>query len=180
MYGQHTTPTGTPLTPSAGPRSKTGLIIWFVLQWIWVPLSFLGRLVILPFITASDLLTDGRFDAEVLRVLFRPVTRWVGPARFAREWGTDPRRWDAHMNRLCDVALKAYQEQRQGAGSFHGWTYLRYGSEGNALLISPKDYRGLPPERIHAIASSRGLVARSGGPFGITLVPATGWRSNLL
>ncbi|MFG2822004.1 hypothetical protein ACGFX4_21570 [Kitasatospora sp. NPDC048365] len=166
-----------PLTPSAGPRSRIGLILWFLLQWLLVPLDLLLRLVAVPFIAASDLLTDGAFDAEVLRVLFKPLTRWVGPARFAREWGTDQRRWDRHMNRLCDIALRAHRRHQQGGTGFRGWTYLRYGSQGNTLLISPKDYRGLTAERIHTIAGARGLAARSGGPFGITLAPATERRA---
>lgn len=180
MYGAP--PQSVTLTPSAGQRSKLGLLFWCLAQWILIPLDFLTRLIYVPVIAVIEAVSDLSWpDPDWLRFLVRPVTRWVGPIRLAREWGSCGKRWDVHMNHLCEVAVRAYERQRNtGQQNFTGWTFLRYGAEGNALLLSPKDYRGLTSERIHAIAASRGLVARSGGPFGITLVPAVGWQSNFV
>lgn len=178
MYGNHTAPLhpSAHLTPSAGRRSRLGLLAWAVLQWLWVPLDLLLRLLIVPFLVASEVLSDGqRPDREWLRFLARPLTRWVGPVRFAREWGPAPGLWDAHLNRLCDTALRVYERQARGTVGVRGWAFALHGAEGRALLISPKEYRGLSGERIQQIAAGRGLVARSAGPFGITLVPASGW-----
>ncbi|MEV4616317.1 hypothetical protein AB0K43_27545 [Kitasatospora sp. NPDC049258] len=181
MYGNHTAPLppSAHLTPSAGRRSRIGLLAWFVLQWVWVPVDLLARLLIVPCLVLSEVLSDGqRPDREWLRFLARPATRWVGPVRFVREWGPAQGLWDAHLNRLCDTALRVYERQSRGAVGVRGWAFIRHGAEGRALLISPKDYRGLSGERIQAIAAGRGLVARSAGPLGITLVPAGGRKSD--
>ncbi|GAA2258675.1 MULTISPECIES: hypothetical protein [Kitasatospora] len=168
MYGH----AAVPLPPSAGPRSRLGLLLWLPVQVVWVPVDTLLRLLVMPFLELSSFLTDGeRPDAESLRFALRPLTRWVGPVRLVREWGTDPARRDAHMNRLCSAALRAY-----GPNGLRRWSTWRYGVLGDAVVISPKDYRGLTAERIHAIAASRGLRARSAGPSGVSLTP-TGWVS---
>ncbi|MFJ8045326.1 hypothetical protein ACIRBX_32960 [Kitasatospora sp. NPDC096147] len=179
MYGAP--PARPVLTPSAGQRSRTGLLLWCLAQWVLVPLDLLLRLFWVPVLAVVNAFDDLSLDRGWLRSLVAPLTRWVGPGRLAREWGSGGPRWDAHMEHLCAVALRAYERQRTtGRRDFAGWTYLRYGSEGNALLLSPKDYRGLSSERIHEIAAHRGLVARSSGPFGITLTPATGWTSTII
>ncbi|MGW4383462.1 hypothetical protein [Kitasatospora sp. NPDC004531] len=167
MYG---TP---PLTPSAGRRSRLGLLLWFAVQWVVIPVDLLTRLLYVPVLVVIEVVTDLEWpDRGWLRMLLRPVTRFVGPARLVREWGEDQRLWDARMRSICRSAAAAYARRPAGKRQLDGWAGLRWGDDMFTFVLSPKDYRGARPERIHAIAAEHGLLARSAAEFGVQLSPA--------
>ncbi|MFG2698731.1 hypothetical protein [Kitasatospora sp. NPDC048407] len=173
MYGTPPLTYGTaPLTPSAGRRSRIGLVLWFAVQWVLVPLDLMARLLYVPVFVVIEVATDLEWpDRGWLRMLLRPLTRFVGPVRLVREWGDGERLWDARMAAICRTAAAAYARRPAGKQELDGWAGLRWGSEMSAFLLSPKDYRGVRPERIHAIAAEHGLTARSAGEFGVELAP---------
>ncbi|MFD8482709.1 hypothetical protein [Kitasatospora sp. NPDC059673] len=167
MYG---TP---PLTPSAGRRSRIGLVLWCAVQWVVIPVDVLTRLVWMPLTVLAETVDSVEWlERGWRRTLVRPLSRFVGPARLAREWGEDQRRWDARMAEICGVAAAAYARGSNAKYALRGWADMRWGYGTRSFLMTPKDYRGAHPERIRAIAAQHGLVARSLGKAGIELVPA--------
>ncbi|MFE1320155.1 hypothetical protein [Kitasatospora phosalacinea] len=143
-------------------RWRPGLLLWFVLQWVLIPAELLLTVVVwLPFRTVYEIeeLGKGRdwFMLGWVRLLVRPLHRFVGPARFAREWTNDQRRWDARLAEICRTAAEAFARGPGRRYAFRGWANLRWGNGTTDFLVRGRDYRGARPEPVLAIAAQHGL-----------------------
>ncbi|WP_285738787.1 hypothetical protein [Kitasatospora phosalacinea] len=143
-------------------RWRLGLLLWFVLQWVLIPAELVLTLVVwIPFRTVYELneIGNGRdwFLLGWLRLLLRPLHRFVGPTRFVREWTNDQRRWEARLAEICRTAAEAFARGPGRKYAFRGWANLRWGVGTTNFEVREKDYRGARPGPVLAVAAQYGL-----------------------
>ncbi|MFD0565603.1 hypothetical protein ACFQ2M_29225 [Kitasatospora saccharophila] len=159
---------GVPQVTSTTPRqmkrrSRFGLLLWSVLQWVLIPAELAITLVVwIPFRTVFYELNEigegrGWFLLGWVQLLVRPLRRFVGPTRFVREWTNDQRRWEARLAEICRTAAGAFARGPGRWYAFRGWAYLRWGVGTQNFQVLGKDYRGALPEPAVGIAAQYGL-----------------------
>ncbi|MGW4807015.1 hypothetical protein [Kitasatospora sp. NPDC004272] len=139
-------------------RWRIGLLLWFVLQWVLIPVELVLTVVWIPLRTVMDVAEEKDwFLLGWARMLLRPLHRFVGPARFVREWTDDQRRWEARLAEICRTAAAAFAGGPGRKYAFRGWANLRWGVGFESFEVRGRDYRGARPEPVLAIAAQHGL-----------------------
>ncbi|MGW7054537.1 hypothetical protein [Streptomyces sp. NPDC054888] len=135
--------------------SRLGLMLWFVVQWVLIPVEFVARVVWL----VALVLGDGTDD-----VYLRPLNalaRFLSPRKFLVRMSHRPAKHEAHLNR--EFSRLSQECRRQ---SFSLRTYIHHAvrlvglSEGGSekcVDLPPREYRGVPLSTLTRLASAHDL-----------------------
>ncbi|WP_155057347.1 hypothetical protein [Streptomyces blattellae] len=148
------------MTYTAGDRPvlpvlpRSALFLWFVVQWVVIPLEVVARCLLLAFKLVAD--ADGaNTDGIDPR---RAVARATSPSSLAFQMSRDTAKRQTHLERKVAALAEQIRTQRFSLATsvFHAprWK-VRKDSRG--LTLRPRDYRGLPENMIEEIVSSHGL-----------------------
>ncbi|MFF3273308.1 hypothetical protein ACFYWU_20650 [Streptomyces chrestomyceticus] len=161
--------------------SRTWLLVWFVLQWLVLPVAV--ALVVLWYVCAflANAFVDSTPRIDYLGYIY------VGPRRLAREWSRDPARWEEHFRALLPKlraeAAKVSSPGRAGyplrARIKYSITHARAEHEERsdffadvAFIVFAHHYRGCGPEAARRIARADGWrILAPGGQMAKNMVP---------
>lgn len=141
------------------PPARSGVLAWFVFQWLLIPIELVVRLVW----NAAMFFGDGVNGADMRD----PLARFMTPARLSLALSRDASRWEEHADRLF---ARLAGELR--SGKFAWGTSMRYpqeyvsrssgGAESRvkALAVDFREYRGAHYPAVQAAVARHGLKAK--------------------
>ncbi|MEV5597326.1 hypothetical protein [Streptomyces sp. NPDC052496] len=158
---------------------RTWLLVWFVLQWLVVPVD----LVLMVAYYVLAFLADAAGDHKPH--FHYAVRHYVGPRRLAREWSRNPDRWEDHFRALlpklrAEAAKVSYPPGRQveyplRARIKYLITHTRadHGAHPDiAFTVPVQHHRGCGPEAARRIARADGWrIIAPGSSTGNGLAP---------
>jgi hypothetical protein len=136
---------------TAGPaprRNRVGLLLQFVLQFVYIPLWVLLLVALIVFYIWSDANGDLPGGDGLLSVGSTAIS-W---RRFLAEWTGDPRRWEQLAGPLLEKAFA--QAEKNG-----GWEAAKLPPTGIRRVTAQlpvRHYRGLAPARLEGLVRQRG------------------------
>lgn len=132
-------------------RLRVGLLVWFLLQWVLVPVELSLRLVWWP---VAALFGDD-WNAQGLG---KPLARVVWPSRFALLFSHSQDRWERHLGELIrrHAGKLQFVPGDQGEETAISGTQL-VASARHGLMIPPREYGPLSADRIRRSAAAAGL-----------------------
>ncbi|MBA2809408.1 hypothetical protein E0500_018890 [Streptomyces sp. KM273126] len=151
--------------------SRLGLLTWFVVQWILIPVDFIARTLWLLVLFFGDGTPD-----QLLRLL-DPPSRFLSPGKLLVRMSHNPAKHEAYLDR--EFARLAQEIDR---GKFSWRTRVFYGvahevhSDGYLYRIGvhPREYRGVPLSTLNRLASPHALTVEASSDLkhGVALRPA--------
>ncbi|MGP2439257.1 hypothetical protein [Streptomyces sp. JW3] len=146
---------GTATEPALPHPSRLGLVVWFVVQWVAIPVDFVVRSVWL-----LAVLFGGGTEDQLARLL-EPFARFLSPAALSLRMSHRPAKHEAHLDREL-ARLTRELDQR----SFSLRTRVAYSvarevrSDGYLYRVGvhPRRYRGVPLSTVERLASVHGLA----------------------
>ncbi|MFJ9589864.1 hypothetical protein [Streptomyces acidicola] len=142
------------MAPALPLLPRWALLLWFIVQWIVIPLEAVARCLLLAFKLVADA-EGANSDGIDPR---RAVARATSPRSLRFQMSRDPAKRRAHLDRKIAELAEQIRTQRftLGTSVFHAprWN-ARKDSKG--LTLRPRDYRGLPENTIEEIIASHGL-----------------------
>ncbi|WP_030231265.1 hypothetical protein [Streptomyces sp. NRRL S-455] len=140
------------------PRSA--LFLWFVVQWVVIPLEVVGRCLLLAFKLVADA-DGGNADGIDPR---RAIARSTSPSSLAFQMSRDTAKRRTHLDRKVAALAEQLRTQRFSLATtvFHAPRW-KVRNDSRGLTLRPRDYRGLPENTIEEIVSSHGLRVSGDG-----------------
>jgi hypothetical protein len=149
----HSEPVADPVLPFP---SRLGLLLWFVLQWVLIPVEFVAKLVWLLMVIFGD----GHED-DLMRLLNVPA-RFLSPGKLALRLSRNPAKHEAHLSR--EFARLAGEIERQQFGwrttiyHFVTLTPMPDGARLKGVALHPREFRGTPVSVLTRLAHRHHLA----------------------
>ncbi len=155
-------------SPSSDPAlpvlPRWALLLWFVVQWVAIPLEVLARIACMVIKIDGDATSSDGTDPRLA------VARATSLRSLRFQMSRDPARRRAHLERKVAELAEQLRTQRftLTASVFHvpRWN-VRIGSKG--LTLHARDYRGIPADTIEQVIVSHGLRREGDGGIGNSL-----------
>jgi hypothetical protein len=136
--------------------SRLGLLLWFVLQWVLIPLEFLAKLVWLLMV----LFGDGHED-DLLRLLNAPA-RFLSPGKLALRLCRNPEKHEAALDREFGRLAGEMERQRFGWHTtiYHFVTLVPMPDGGHlkGVALHAREFRGTPVSVLTRLAHKHHLA----------------------
>ncbi|MFC7308680.1 hypothetical protein ACFQVC_31245 [Streptomyces monticola] len=163
-------PTADPVLPFP---SRLGLLLWFVLQWVLIPVEFVLKIVWVPFVVFGD----GHAD-DLMRIFDAPA-RFLSPGKLMLRLSHDAAKREAALDReFARLAGEIGQQQFSWHTRIFHYLTLTPAADGGrrlkAVALHAREYRGIPVSVLQRTALRHGLVleARKNLKDGVQLLPA--------
>lgn len=150
--------------PALPILSRWTLLLWFLVQWIAIPLEVVARILVFVVKVAGDAVSSDGTDPR------RAMARAISPRRLAFQMSHDQGERQAYLEQKVRKLSLEIRTQRFSFATtvFHAprW-HVRTGNRG--LTLYAGDYRGLPQHTIEHIIHTHGLRRAGEGPIGHSL-----------
>ncbi|WP_155060018.1 hypothetical protein [Streptomyces blattellae] len=149
----HSDSGGDPVLPFP---SRLGLLLWFVVQWILIPVEFVAKLVWL-----LVAIFGGGHEDDLMRLLNAPA-RFISPGKLALRLSRNPAKHEASLDR--EFARLGGEIERQQFGwrtTIYHYVTLASMPDGGRLkgvALHPREFRGTPVSALTRLADKHHLV----------------------
>lgn len=122
--------------------SRLGLLLWFVLQWVLIPVECMVKLVWMLLV----LFGDGHED-DLMRLLNAPA-RFVSPGKLLLRLSHNPRRHEASLDReFARLGGEIERQQFSWRTTIYHCVTLQTTPDGGrvkGVVLHPREFRGTP------------------------------------
>ncbi|MFG1671059.1 hypothetical protein [Streptomyces sp. Y7] len=164
------------VTPPSDPvlpfPSRLGLLLWFVLQWILIPVEFLAKLVLLLMVVFGD----GHED-DLMRVLNAPA-RFLSPGKLILRLSHNATKHEASLEKeFARLSSEIEQQQFGWRTTIYHFVTLERTPDGRRLkgvLLHPREFRGTPVSVLTRLARQHHLALNAPTDLrrGVSLLPS--------
>ncbi len=128
-----------PVLPHA---SRLGLVVWFVAQWVVIPVDFVFRIAWLL------VLFLGNGDEDMLLRPSDALARFLSPSKLMLRMSHNPARHEAHVDREFARLSREMEQQRFGWRTKICHLVMHVGMPDGGFLegvgLHPREFRGIP------------------------------------
>ncbi|MBT2504804.1 hypothetical protein J7I98_02620 [Streptomyces sp. ISL-98] len=142
-----------------------GLLLWFVVQWVLIPLDFVVRAVWLVMVAL------GNGDPDLIGRLRNATARFLSPSKLWVRMSRNPARQEAYLDEQFARLAPELVQQRFSwrTGFYHRVDTLGADRDHlSGVVLHPREYRGVPSSTVIRIAHRHHLTVGLAWSTGLT------------